>query len=270
METLTPQDFLDFRDKLTPASGFQSFQMREIEILLGLEDGDRVEEARGALEHVRAAAAKTPAGRKAWDRIEAARRERTLRAALHEWLYRTPIQGSSPKNPDDARVVDEFLSQYREALRALQADQAERLVELQGGDAAAVHARLGEADAQARAFLFAEDAEPADRSRARRVRAGLLFIESYRELPLLAWPRLLIDAIVELEELLVLWRTRHARMVERTIGRRMGTGGSAGVDYLEQTTRYRIFKELWAVRTLLLPRDRLPALRNAAAYGFAR
>ena len=80
------------------------------------------------------------------------------------------------------------------------------------------------------------------------------FIESYRDLPLLAWPRLLIDTVVELEEQLVLWRTRHARMVERTIGRRMGTGGSAGVDYLDQTARYRIFTELWAVRTLLLPR----------------
>ena len=36
METLTPQDFLAFRDKLIPASGFQSFQLRELEILLGL------------------------------------------------------------------------------------------------------------------------------------------------------------------------------------------------------------------------------------------
>src|SRR5262249_49496164 len=37
METLTPQDFLAFRDKLIPASGFQSFQLRELEIVLGLD-----------------------------------------------------------------------------------------------------------------------------------------------------------------------------------------------------------------------------------------
>src|SRR5262245_58497332 len=49
METLTPQDFLDFRDKLTPASGFQSFQLREIEILLGLDDAQRAADAREAL-----------------------------------------------------------------------------------------------------------------------------------------------------------------------------------------------------------------------------
>ena len=84
-----------------------------------------------------------------------------------------------------------------------------------------------------------------------RARAGLLFIESYRELPLLAWPRTLIDAVVALEEAMLLWRTSHARMVERIIGRRIGTGGSSGVDYLDMTTRYRIFVDLWAVRTLL-------------------
>jgi tryptophan 2,3-dioxygenase len=58
-------------------------------------------------------------------------------------------------------------------------------------------------------------------------------------------------------------------MVERTIGRRLGTGGSSGVDYLDQTSRYRIYTELWAVRTLLLRRDALPPLRNPGFYGFA-
>ena len=99
---------------------------------------------------------------------------------------------------------------------------------------------------------------------------ALLFIESYRELPLLAWPRTLVDMVVELEELMVLWRTRHARMVERVIGRRVGTGGSSGVDYLDQTTKIRVFTELWTVRTLLLPKPALPPLRDAGAYGFAR
>ena len=78
-----------------------------------------------------------------------------------------------------------------------------------------------------------------------RSRAGLLFIESYRELPLLTWPRKLIDALVELEESMVKWRHAHARMVERIMGRRIGTGGTSGVDYLDWTSQYRIFKDLW-------------------------
>jgi tryptophan 2,3-dioxygenase len=102
----------------------------------------------------------------------------------------------------------------------------------------------------------------------RRARAALVFIESYRHLPLLAWPRLLLDTVVELEEQMVLFRHRHARMVERTIGRRVGSGGSSGVEYLDQTTAYRIFPELWNVRTCLLPRERLPELSGEDRYRF--
>lgn len=270
METLTPQDFLDFRDKLTPASGFQSFQMREIEIVLGLEESQRATDAVAALQQTRTLAAGTAAGLMAMARIDAARGEQTLRAALHEWLYRTPIHGSGPQDPQDGAAVELFLRDYLAALDRLNEEQVERALAVQAGDPAVIRARTAETARQARAFLFADDAPAGERERHRRIRAGLLFIESYRELPLLAWPRLLVDTVVEMEEHLVLWRTRHARMVERTIGRRMGTGGSSGVDYLDETARYRIFTELWAVRTLLLPRRALPPLRNPDAYGFAR
>src|SRR5262249_14430782 len=155
-------------------------------------------------------ASETPAGRMAMQRIDAARREPSLRAALHEWLYRTPIHGSGPADATDRQVVDVFLQEYLRALDRLHAEQAALLLETQSGDPAAVRVRTAAAGVQARAFLFAEDVSPDERDRARRVRAGLLFVESYRELPLLAWPRLLVDAIVELEEHLVLWRTRHA------------------------------------------------------------
>jgi tryptophan 2,3-dioxygenase len=102
-----------------------------------------------------------------------------------------------------------------------------------------------------------------------RARAGLLFIESYRELPLLTWPRTLIDAIVELEESMVKWRHAHARMVERIMGRRMGTGGTSGVDYLDATSQYRIFKDLWAVRTILIKPQSRPTLSNAEFYRYS-
>ena len=52
-------------------------------------------------------------------------------------------------------------------------------------------------------------------------------------------------------------------------GRRTGTGGSAGVDYLDTTAlSYRVFGDLWAVRTLQIPREAAPPLANAAFYGF--
>jgi tryptophan 2,3-dioxygenase len=271
METLTPQDFLDFRDKLIPASGFQSYQLRCIEILLGLDEAQRIAYGQtDALKHIHDLAERSRAGAAAWAAIEAARKEVSLRTALHDWLYRTPIHGSSPGEPGDEQVVSGFLAEYLAAAGRQHAEQAGRMAAEHGGASLEqLRARFAETERTSRDFLQACDVEPERQAHMRRIRAALLFIESYRELPLLAWPRLLLDTIVELEEHLVLWRTRHARMVERTIGRRLGTGGSSGVDYLDQTSRYRIYTELWAVRTLLLRRDALPPLRNRAFYGFA-
>jgi len=270
METLTPQDFLAFRDKLIPASGFQSFQLREIEFLLGLEDTQREAEAGvDPMAAIKALAESSQGGNHAWARIESARAESTLRSCLHAWLYRTPIQGSTPDDPGDAEVVQKFLSDYLKSMQDFDASRLEFFTRVPGAEAGATKIRLEDALASAKTFLFAEDLPADERQRTMRVRAGLVFIESYRRLPLLAWPRVLVDTIVELEENLVLWRTRHVRMVERVIGRRIGTGGSAGVDYLEQTTKYRIFTNLWTVRTLLLPASALPTLENPDAYGFA-
>ena len=68
---------------------------------------------------------------------------------------------------------------------------------------------------------------------------------------------------------MLLFRSAHARMVERMIGRRMGTGGSSGVDYLDATTKYRVFVDLWAVRTMLVKRESLVDVSQPEFYGFA-
>ncbi|MCA9566619.1 MAG: tryptophan 2,3-dioxygenase [Myxococcales bacterium] len=274
METLSPQDFLAFRDKLVPSSGFQSFQMRELEILLGLERRERIQYGNvDPLDHIARLAESSPAGALAWSHIQRARDEESMLAVIERWLYRTPIQGSRPDDPNDPAVVEGFLTAYLAAMKANMDGTLERLVAaLDRTDAGKLRTRFDGIEAGARAFLFAEDLEditPEERAVARRVRAAILFIESYRELPLLAWPRLLLDAVVDMEEQLVIWRHRHVRMVERTIGRRVGTGGSDGVSYLDQTLSYRIFRDLWAVRTVMVPRDKLPALERPAFYGFA-
>ena len=129
------------------------------------------------------------------------------------------------------------------------------------GDESTLGDRLNKSILGAREFLLPNE-------KPNRARAGLLFIESYRELPLLSWPRALIDSFVELEESILLFRNSHARMVERMIGRRMGTGGSSGVDYLDATLKYRIFVDLWAVRTILVKRDLLPDVKKSDYYGF--
>jgi aminocarboxymuconate-semialdehyde decarboxylase len=57
------------------------------------------------------------------------------------------------------------------------------------------------------------------------------------------------ERLTELDELIVSWRLRHIQMVERIIGARIGTGGSAGSSYLRLTLDKRFFPELWAARS---------------------
>ena len=57
------------------------------------------------------------------------------------------------------------------------------------------------------------------------------------------------ERLVDLDEGLQEWRYRHVKMVERTIGRKIGTGGSAGVDYLASTLFRPVFPDLWAIRS---------------------
>ena len=60
---------------------------------------------------------------------------------------------------------------------------------------------------------------------------------------------LLCELFVDFDEGLQEWRYRHVKMVERTIGRKKGTGGSDGVAYLQKTVSNTIFPDLWAIRT---------------------
>lgn len=214
METLEPQDFLNFRDELGTASGFESFQMREMESLMGSKWID------GKL-------------------IGKPETSNSLYDVTCDWLERTPIQGSVYGSTNDEKNVDDFIADYLLAHKKLYPDTNKDAVN-----------------------FFEEE------SSLRRRRAGLVFIESYRELPLLAWPRKLISTLIELEQSMILWRTSHARMVERMIGRRIGTGGSSGVDYLDMTTKYRVFVDLWAVRSILIKKEALPELKNKEFYEF--
>ena len=261
METLTPQDFLAFRDGLGTASGFESYQMRELELLLGLETKQRVA-GMDPLAHFRKLAERGETDAEVLERLEAEAAMPALGDILAKWLLRTPIQGSLSGDAGDEEKVSEFVEEYLAIHKKIGDDAVARMSQHGVDNIEAVAARFAGAHEAAIDFLKPDGV-------VSRSRAGLLFIESYRELPLLAWPRILIDTLVELEESLVLFRTHHVRMVERLIGRRVGTGGSSGVDYLEATLQYRVFGDLWAVRTILIKSEALPELQQPEFYGFA-
>ncbi|MEC7142450.1 MAG: tryptophan 2,3-dioxygenase family protein [Candidatus Thermoplasmatota archaeon] len=261
METLSPQDFLVFRDGLGSASGFESYQMRELEILIGLSDEQRTG-GMDPLARFRKMAQESENGAIALQRLESRMNEDSLWDTARTWLTRTPIMGSSPGDDGDEEVVKNYVHSHISAQIKHGEEMASRMSKWGMGDSEAIKARFASIAEGARDFLMPE-------GKIDRARAGLLFIESYRDLPLLSWPRTLIDRMIELEEAMVKWRHSHARMVERIIGRRIGTGGSSGVDYLDATTSYRVFIDLWSVRTILIKTELRPELINPEFYGFA-
>jgi tryptophan 2,3-dioxygenase len=273
VETLTTRDYLAFRDKLVGASGFQSAQIRELELLLGLEDRQRLSCA-GESSYKDALRGDIGDASPALKRVERRIAEGpSYRDALYDWLARTPIDGSS-----DPADVDAYLNRFIDAHRK----QKELLLERARGFAGSpeevklLEERYARDIEQAVCFLRADDIEDtsnaageSERARRKHVRAALVFIESHRELPRLSWPREVVDSTLNLEQAFIIWRQRHARMVERMIGRRTGTGGSGGVAYLDRTAlEYRVFEDLWSVRTILLRRELVPDLKNAADYRF--
>jgi tryptophan 2,3-dioxygenase len=70
----------------------------------------------------------------------------------------------------------------------------------------------------------------------------------YREDPTVSG---VCERLVDLDEGLQEWRYRHVKMVQRTIGTRTGTGGSAGAEYLATTLNRPAFPDLWAIRARL-------------------
>lgn len=262
METLTTRDYLDFRDSLVGASGFQSAQMREIEILLGLDDDKRLPLG---VESSYKEALKSMDGKSSPALARVERRlgdTPSLKSVVYAWLARTPVSESGP----EAFLADVLASHKDEMSRRLEI--VEERMKLPESEMELWRKRYDEELKAAERFLLCEG-EGADVAQRRKVRAALVFLESYRELPRLAWPREAVDALLEMEQAMIIWRQRHARMVERIIGRRTGTGGSAGVDYLDQTAlRYRVFEEAWAVRTLLLRQRAVPPIGNADDFRF--
>jgi tryptophan 2,3-dioxygenase len=175
LETMTPLEFLSFRDRLESGSGFQSHQFRELEFALGHKDARALQ--------------RYPEGGEARRRLERRLGAGTLWDAFLRHLH---ANGVAVPRTDLQRDVSRSVEPSPELRPAL--------------------------------------------------------VEVYRHRPDLAD---LCERLVDLDEGLQEWRYRHVKMVQRTIGTRRGTGGSAGAEYLMQTLDRPLFPDLWAIRTEL-------------------
>ena len=232
LETMTPLDFLDFRDLLRPASGFQSIQFKLIEATLGLH----YEQRHGKAYYL---SQLTPAD---VERVKTAEKEKSLLVLINQWLERMPYL--SNKSYWNIEGKDSFWQLYRTAYAS--------------GLAEGEHQNLGVFDS-----LFIDESAFAGGTRAFSAEAArnALFVMLYRDHPILQMPYELLSILLEIDEGLSMWRHRHIHLVQRTIGKRVGTGGSTGAEYLRGAAdSHIIFKELSELTSFLLPRHQLPEL----------
>lgn len=232
METMTPLDFLDFRDLLRPASGFQSIQFKIVEAALGLEFQQR----HGQQYYLSQLNPKDVA------RVKKAEEEVSLMVLINRWLERMPfIKDGSYWNEEHSDRP--FWVQYRNAYAETLSDAEQH--NLQMFD---------------KLFMNASQ-YPEGRRLSADASRNALFIMLYRDYPLLHLPYEILNALLEVDEQLSMWRHRHIHMVQRTIGKRVGTGGSSGAEYLRGAAdSHYIFREISELTSFLLPRNHLPTL----------
>lgn len=251
LETMTPLDFLDFRDHLFPASGFQSAQFRIVENKLGLLPSDRLflagaEYTSRFTEEDRA-------------RVKALEKQPSLFDLVERWLERTPFLDHGDFH---------FWEAYQKAVQ--QRIETDREVVVSnpnlGDEEKKQQLEEFEAIRSQYAAIFDADKHAHERDAGRlrlshRAFQAALFITLYRDQPALQEPFRLLELLMDIDEGFTAWRYRHAQMALRMIGRRIGTGGSAGARYLEKSAeRSRIFADLFNLATFLVPRRDRPQL----------
>lgn len=261
LETMTPLDFLDFRDMLYPASGFQSAQNRLLENKLGLKLDQRLQYNAVPYRDYLSEAEKK--------RAIASEQSPSLFELVDRWLARTPF----------LRVDDfDFWREYRRTVEGMFSDDRATVLAHPGLNDAEKERNLKEIDNAFEVFRALFDAAKYDELRASghfrlsypALHAALL-IQLYRDQPVFNLPFQLITALQDLDELMTTWRYRHSLLAHRMLGRKIGTGGSSGAQYLKDATeKHRIFSDFFNLATFLIPRSRRPDLpaRVSEKLGF--
>ncbi len=237
LETMTPMDFLDFRDMLRPASGFQSWQFKILEAKLGL----KFEQRHGQHYYT------SQLQQKDIDTIKKAEEGPSLLQLVNQWLERMPFveDNHSWKNYNSAKSssgIHPFWSDY-EAIYTSSLSEAEK----NNSVLFKQH--------------FLDENNNTERSLSAKACRNALFIMIYRGYPVLELPFQLLDTLLEVDNQMGNWRYRHINMVKRMIGTRIGTGGSTGAGYLQGAMdKHYIFKEISQLNSFLIDRRKLPVL----------
>jgi tryptophan 2,3-dioxygenase len=264
METMTPMDFLDFRDMLRPASGFQSWQFKLLEAKLGLKfeyrHGQEYYTSQLRQQHI--------------DLIKAAENGQSFLQLMNTWLERMPFSPAPPPPKGGSSEAQSQLLENTAINKKTPKSEVSEQVSPPSGEPEgawdfwseykeAYSNSLAEAEKNNLDFfneVFFQQRETHYTLSAKANRAAL-FIMLYRGYPMLQQPFQLLNSVLEIDEQLSTWRHRHINMVHRMIGTRIGTGGSSGKNYLKAAAdKHYIFKEVAQLTSFLIERRKLPQL----------
>jgi tryptophan 2,3-dioxygenase len=249
LDTMTPLDFLEFRNLLMPASGFQSVQFRLFEAKLGLNMDNRFNK-----DYYK----RTNDGgfmSKDFEVINQMETGETLLHLINHWLERMPFfkrefWKSYQMQFAVVENVHPFWSDYKVIYQSsLTEREASKIKDF---DFIFFEKKSGLSDDEA------AQSKPAFSSSAMK---AALFIMLYRDFPVFQTSYQILDALIEIDHQLATWRHKHLVMVRRMIGMRMGTGNTRGSGYLEGAlNKHYVFKDLAGLSTFLIERKKLPKL----------
>lgn len=263
LETMSPMDFLEFRDMLIPASGFQSTQFREIEIKMGLSTQNRPSVDRkfflGRLNEADRA------------KLEELERGENLFTLVEKWLERLPFTQSNEFDfwKSYKNSVEEMLSSDREIITTNpMLNEKEKIMQLEN---------LKSTRETFFSLLSPEAHEKqvkeGKRKLSQKATLNALFILLFRDEPILTSPHNFLRALIDMDENFTTWRHRHVLLAHRMLGTKIGTGGSSGHVYLKSAAdNSRVYRELFDLSTFLIPKSKLPklpeSLKRDLDFGF--
>lgn len=258
IETMTPLDFLEFRDLLTPASGFQSIQFKQIEIMLGIKRKNRIK-ADKEFFHSRL----TKSDLKILDELE---EKPSMLDLTDRWLCRMPFLEFNDFDfwQEYSKAVDRMLESDTEIIKN-NGTLTDRETEFQLKGLEFTRIRF---QSLLDVKKFNKLRDEGEFRFSHNAMLAALFINLYRDEPMLYSPFRLLTLLADVDDLLTNWRQRHMVMVQRMLGSKIGTGGSSGHDYLNATTlKNRVFLDLFKLSTFLIPRADLPVLPEELRRG---
>jgi tryptophan 2,3-dioxygenase len=259
LETMSPQDFLGFRDYLIPASGFQSVQFKIIEKKLGIVLMEKYQKySSEALES------------QDLENLESI--SASLFSGIEKWLERNPFlsMGKYSFEREYKKMINDFISREMDMIRnhpMIEKEKSDIEITKMEGFKKSLQSIFDEK-------VYKSEVAEGKKKFSRKAFLSALFIRLYRHYAILQMPYQILDLLIDINENHVTWKQRHLQIIQRMIGMKIGTGGTSGKDFLSDTIRQSyVFSDLIQMPSYMVAKNHVPELpeelRKKLGYYYA-